>query len=98
VEKSRSPAIAVSTDAQGFSENKDAASAGGEITGSARRTLQEKLGKSILSSREHARTRLDGAVDGLKWDANSYLKFIWGKALPNMTSRAGVSLRGSTAT
>lgn len=42
-------AIAKSTDAQGFQENKDAAVAGGKIAGSARRTLEEKLGKPIVS-------------------------------------------------
>jgi DNA-damage-inducible protein D len=42
-------AIATSTNAQGFNENKEAAASGGKIAGSARRTLEEKLGKPIVS-------------------------------------------------
>ena len=42
-------AIATSTNAQGFRENKEAAAAGGKIAGSARRTLEDKLGKPIVS-------------------------------------------------
>lgn len=42
-------AIAKSTDAKGFKENADAAASGGKIAGEARRTLEAKLGKSIVS-------------------------------------------------
>ncbi len=42
-------AIATSTNAQGFNENKEAAASGGKIAGSARRTLEKKLGKPIVS-------------------------------------------------
>lgn len=42
-------AIAVSTDAQGLNENAEAAKSGGKIAGDAARTLEKKLGKSIVS-------------------------------------------------
>lgn len=43
-------AIAISTDAQGLNENAEAAKSGGKIAGDAARTLEKKLGKSIVSS------------------------------------------------
>lgn len=42
-------AIAKSIDAKGFKENVEAAASGGKITGEARRALEAKLGKSIVS-------------------------------------------------
>lgn len=42
--------IAVQKDAQGFEENQDAARAGGKIAGNARKELEEKSGKKVLSS------------------------------------------------
>ena len=41
--------IAMTTDAQGYKENADAAASGGKIAGEARRSLEEKLGKSVVS-------------------------------------------------
>lgn len=42
-------AIAVATDAQGFKANADAATSGGKVAGDARRNLETKLGKPIVS-------------------------------------------------
>ena len=38
-----------------------------------------------------------GAAHGLKWDANSHLKFAGGEALPELVSSAGVRLSGRVA-
>lgn len=43
-------AIAVSTNAQGYRENAEAATSGGKIAGEARRTLEKKLGKPVVST------------------------------------------------
>ena len=42
--------IAVNTDSQGFVENKKAAKAGGKIAGDARKQLELKSGKKVVSS------------------------------------------------
>ncbi len=42
--------IAVQKDAQGFEENRDAARAGGKIAGNARKELEEKSGRKVVSS------------------------------------------------
>ena len=42
--------IAVQKDAQGFDENKQAAQMGGSIAGNARKELEEKSGRKVLSS------------------------------------------------
>ena len=42
--------IAVQRDAQGFSENKEAARAGGNIAGNARRELEQKSGRKVVST------------------------------------------------
>ena len=42
--------ISVQKDAQGFDENRDAARAGGKIAGNARKELEEKSGRSVVSS------------------------------------------------
>ncbi len=42
--------IAVQKDAQGFEENRGAARAGGEIAGNARKELEEKSGRKVVSS------------------------------------------------
>ena len=41
--------IAMTTDAQGYKENAEAAASGGKIAGEARRSLEEKLGRSVVS-------------------------------------------------
>lgn len=41
--------IARNTDAQGFDENKDAAQEGGDVAGNARKELESKSGRSIIS-------------------------------------------------
>ena len=45
--------IARSEDAQGFSENEKAAKEGGSIAGNARRELEDKTGKPVLSNRNY---------------------------------------------
>lgn len=45
--------IARSDDAQGFVENEKAAKAGGTIAGNARRELEDKTGKPVLSNRNY---------------------------------------------
>jgi len=45
--------IAVNTDTQGFSENKKAAKAGGKIAGDARKQLELKSGKKVVSSNNY---------------------------------------------
>jgi DNA-damage-inducible protein D len=42
--------IAVQKEAQGFEENRDAARAGGKIAGNARKELEEKSGRKVVSS------------------------------------------------
>jgi DNA-damage-inducible protein D len=42
--------ITIQQDAQGFQENKEAAQAGGKIAGNARRELEAKSGRSVVSS------------------------------------------------
>ena len=42
-------AIAKTTDAQGYRENADAATSGGKIAGEARRSLEKKIGKPVVS-------------------------------------------------
>lgn len=51
--------IAINQDAQGFEENKDAAKAGGRIAGNARKELEEKSGKKVLSSSNFLDPTLD---------------------------------------
>ena len=41
--------IAVTQDAQGFEENSDAAKSGGKIAGDARKNLEQKTKKSVVS-------------------------------------------------
>ena len=41
--------IAVQKDAQGFHQNKKAAQEGGEIAGNARRELEQKSGRKVVS-------------------------------------------------
>lgn len=47
--------IARTKDAQGFKENKDAAFDGGNIAGNARRDLENKTKKSIVSKQNYLR-------------------------------------------
>ncbi len=42
--------IAIQQDAQGFQENKTAARAGGNIAGNARKELEEKSGRQVVSA------------------------------------------------
>lgn len=42
--------IAIQQDAQGFYENKDAARSGGKVAGNARKELEEKSGRKVVSS------------------------------------------------
>jgi len=42
--------IAIQKDAQGFEENRDAARAGGKIAGNARKELEQKSGRKVVSS------------------------------------------------
>ncbi|NGX38834.1 MAG: hypothetical protein KR126chlam1_00147 [Chlamydiae bacterium] len=55
--------IAVQHDAQGFDENKDAAKAGGDIAGNARRELEEKSGRQVVSSSNFLNPVLDKKED-----------------------------------
>ena len=45
--------IARNKDAQGFNENKTAARAGGKIAGNARKELEEKSGKKVITEQNH---------------------------------------------
>ncbi len=45
--------IAKNTDAQGFSENKDAAQSGGKIAGDARLALEQKSGSLVIRKKKH---------------------------------------------
>jgi hypothetical protein len=45
--------IARSTDALGFEENRDAAKDGGAVSGDARRDLQRKTGRSVVSGENY---------------------------------------------
>ncbi len=42
--------IAIQRDAQGFDDNKDAAKAGGNIAGNARKELEKKSGRKVVST------------------------------------------------
>jgi len=45
--------LAKSQDAQGFYQNKDAAKLGGKIAGGARRNIEDKIGRKIVTSENH---------------------------------------------
>ena len=45
--------IARNTDAQGFPENKQAARDGGTVAGNARRELEKKSGRKVVTSENH---------------------------------------------
>ena len=49
--------IAKTTDAQGYKENSEAAASGGKIAGDARRSLEDKLGKSVVSKQNFLKGR-----------------------------------------
>ncbi|NGX59873.1 MAG: hypothetical protein KR126chlam3_01033 [Chlamydiae bacterium] len=55
--------IAVQQDAQGFDENKEAANAGGNIAGNARRELEEKSGRKVVSSSNFLTPAIDEKED-----------------------------------
>jgi prophage antirepressor-like protein len=45
--------LAKSQDAQGFKQNKDAATLGGKIAGGARRNIEDKIGRKVVTSDNH---------------------------------------------
>ena len=49
----RSTEIARNRDAQGFPENKQAARAGGEVAGKARKDLERKSGRKVVTSENY---------------------------------------------
>lgn len=51
--------IAVQRDAQGFSENQEAARAGGNIAGNARRELEEKSGRKVVNTSNFLNPTID---------------------------------------
>ncbi|MBX9744289.1 MAG: hypothetical protein K2X08_03650, partial [Chlamydiales bacterium] len=51
--------ITVQHDAQGFQENKEAARAGGKIAGNARKELEAKSGRRVVSSSNFLSHQLD---------------------------------------
>lgn len=58
--------IAVQQDTQGFQENKEAARAGGEIAGNARKELEEKSGRKVVSSSNFLSHQLDLESEKIK--------------------------------
>jgi len=48
--------IAQSTDARGFEQNKRAARAGGDVAGTARRSIERETGKRVVSSRNYLKS------------------------------------------
>ncbi len=55
--------IAQKKNAQGFNENKFAARAGGKVAGSARKDLERRSGKKVITSKNHHELSLDGAQE-----------------------------------
>jgi DNA-damage-inducible protein D len=58
--------IAIQQDCQGFQENKEAAHAGGGIAGNARKELEAKSGRKVVSSSNFLSHQLDVKDEGLK--------------------------------
>lgn len=58
--------IAIQQDAQGFQENKEAAQAGGKIAGNARKELEEKSGRKVISSTNFLSHQLDLKAEKIK--------------------------------
>ncbi len=58
--------ITIQQDAQGFQENKEAAQAGGKIAGNARKELEAKSGRRVVSSSNFLSHQLDVKEKGLK--------------------------------
>lgn len=58
--------IAIQQDCQGFQENKEAAHAGGSIAGNARKELETKSGRKVLSSSNFLSHQLDVKEEGVK--------------------------------
>ena len=58
--------IAAQQNAQGFQENKEAAGAGGKIAGNARKELEEKSGKKVVSSSNFLSHQLDLEAEKVK--------------------------------
>ncbi|MFI5343812.1 MAG: Bro-N domain-containing protein [Chlamydiales bacterium] len=58
--------ITVQQDAQGFQKNKEAARAGGKIAGNARKELEEKSGRKVVSSSNFLSHQLDLEAEKIK--------------------------------
>lgn len=58
--------IAIQQDAQGFQENKDAAQAGGKIAGNARKELEAKSGRRVVSSSNFLSHQLNLEISTVK--------------------------------
>lgn len=58
--------ITIQQDAQGFQENKEAARAGGKIAGNARKELEEKSGRKVVSSSNFLSHQLDLEAEKIK--------------------------------
>ena len=61
--KASTTEIAVEHDAQGFVENQQAARAGGTIAGNARKELEEKSGRKVVSSSNFLNPAIDNKDD-----------------------------------
>ena len=57
--------ITVQQDAQGFQENKEAARSGGKIAGNARKELEKKSGRKVVSSSNFLSYQLDLETENL---------------------------------
>ena len=55
--------IAIERDAQNFVENQRAARAGGTIAGNARKELEEKSGRKVVSSSNFLNPAIDNELD-----------------------------------
>ncbi len=60
--------IAVNRNAQGFDENKTAASIGGKIAGDARRQLEQESGKPVISQENYLGRLISVAEEETKQD------------------------------
>lgn len=58
--------IAIQQDSQGFHENKDAARAGGSVAGNARKDLEVKSGRKVVSQSNFLSHQLDVEADKIK--------------------------------
>jgi DNA-damage-inducible protein D len=56
--------ITVNTDTQGFEQNRNAAKAGGKIAGDARKQLELKSGKKVISATNYLPENSSKALNG----------------------------------